>query len=114
MTAAARLEVLPGGRDAGPADTDWLAPTTDAESAAAADSPWSPEHQLVGALMWLPADAARPIVELIPAAAIEQALLDDAALALERISLRRSRSDAAELEGELQWTLLHHSMKAPR
>jgi replicative DNA helicase len=75
MTAAARLEVLPGGRDAGSADTDWLAPTADAESAAAGDSPWSPEHQLVGALMWLPADAARPIVELIPAAAIEQPVI---------------------------------------
>ena len=75
MTAAARLEVLPGGRDAGSADADWLAPTTDAESAAAGDSPWAPEHQLVGALMWLPADAARPIVELIPAAAIEQPVI---------------------------------------
>ena len=72
MTAAARLEVLPGGRDGAPADADWLAPTTDAESATAADSHWAPEHQLVGALMWLPPDAVRPIVELIPAAAIEQ------------------------------------------
>lgn len=43
---------------------------------------------------------------------VSQALLDDAALALERISLRRSRSDAAELEGELQWTLLHRSAGA--
>jgi hypothetical protein len=42
---------------------------------------------------------------------VAQALLDDAALALERVSLRRSRSDAAELEGELQWTLLHHGPK---
>ena len=75
MTAAARLEVLPGGRDAGTPDADWLAPTTDAESAAAGDSPWAPEHQLVGALMWLPADAARPIVELIPAPAIEQPVI---------------------------------------
>lgn len=45
---------------------------------------------------------------------VAQALLDDAALALERLNLRRSRSDAAELEGELQWTLLHHSLRVPR
>jgi hypothetical protein len=42
---------------------------------------------------------------------IAQALREDAALALERISLRRSRSHAAELEGELQWTLLHRNAK---
>lgn len=45
---------------------------------------------------------------------VAMALLDDAALALERVSLRRSRSDAAELEGELQWTLLHRSLKVPQ
>jgi hypothetical protein len=45
---------------------------------------------------------------------VAMALLDDAALALERVSLRRSRSDVAELEGELQWTLLHQNPKAPR
>jgi len=71
VNAAARLEVLPGGR-ADAADTDWLAPTTDAENATTGDSPWAPEHQLVGALMWLPAATARAIVELVPAAAIEQ------------------------------------------
>jgi hypothetical protein len=43
---------------------------------------------------------------------VATALLDDAALALERVSLRRSRSDVGELEGELQWTLLHHNPKA--
>jgi hypothetical protein len=42
---------------------------------------------------------------------ISQALLDDEALALERVSLRRSRSDAPELEGELQWTMFHHGPK---
>jgi hypothetical protein len=45
---------------------------------------------------------------------VAQALLDDAALALERVSLRRSSANAAELEVELQWTLLHHSPKVPR
>ena len=27
---------------------------------------WEPEHQLIGALMWLTADAARPILDLVP------------------------------------------------
>jgi hypothetical protein len=43
---------------------------------------------------------------------IAQALRDDTALALERVSLRRNRSDAAELEGELQWALLHRAAGA--
>lgn len=38
---------------------------------------------------------------------LAQALQQDGALALERISLRRTKGDAAELEGELQWVLLH-------
>jgi len=72
VTAAARLEVLPGGRDTTPAETDWEAPTTAAATATAGDSPWAPEHQLVGALMWLSAEAARPIIDLVPAATIDQ------------------------------------------
>jgi replicative DNA helicase len=33
---------------------------------------WAPEHQLIGALMWLTADQARPILELVPDTAIWQ------------------------------------------
>lgn len=72
MTAAARLEVLPGGRGDAADEADWLAPTTDAENTVTGDSPWAPEHQLVGALMWLTADAARAIVDLVPSCAVEQ------------------------------------------
>ena len=35
---------------------------------------WAPEHQLIGALMWLTADQARPILELVPDTAIWQPL----------------------------------------
>jgi replicative DNA helicase len=31
---------------------------------------WDPEHQLIGALMWLPAGQARPILDLVPDDAI--------------------------------------------
>jgi hypothetical protein len=31
---------------------------------------WSPEHQLIGALMYLSADSARPILELVPDTAV--------------------------------------------
>lgn len=31
---------------------------------------YSPEHQLIGSLMWLPADAARPLLDLVPDTAI--------------------------------------------
>ena len=31
---------------------------------------WDPEHQLIGALMWLSAERARPILELVPDTAI--------------------------------------------
>ena len=33
---------------------------------------WAPEHQLIGALMWLTAEQARPILELVPDTAIWQ------------------------------------------
>jgi replicative DNA helicase len=33
-------------------------------------NPWEPEHQLIGALMWMSADQARPILELVPDTAI--------------------------------------------
>lgn len=31
---------------------------------------WAPEHQLIGALLWLSADRARPILEVVPDTAI--------------------------------------------
>src|SRR6185503_6598729 len=33
---------------------------------------WAPEHQLIGAMMWLTAEQARPILELVPDAALCQ------------------------------------------
>ena len=33
---------------------------------------WDPEHQLIGALMWLSAEQARPILQLVPDTAIWQ------------------------------------------
>lgn len=73
-SAAARLEVLPGGRleSSGPDDTDWLtaSPGTGGDDAQA--SPWDPEHQLVGSLMWLPCATVRRIAAVVPAAAIER------------------------------------------
>ena len=66
-----------------PDDTEWL--TADASAIgdpAAAESEsweatavlnqWVPEHQLIGAMMWLTADHARPILELVPDTAIGQ------------------------------------------
>jgi len=71
--AAARFEVLPGGRAAqeSDGDTSWLdaAPTSADNSPT---SPWDPEHQLVGSLMWLPADTVRRIAAVVPVAAIER------------------------------------------
>jgi hypothetical protein len=43
---------------------------------------------------------------------LADALRQDAALALERVSLRRTKADAAELEGELQWVLFHRRQGA--
>lgn len=72
-SAAARLEVLPGGRsDTEPAgDTDWLTASPGTADDAQA-SPWDPEHQLVGSLMWLPAPTVCRIVATVPATAIER------------------------------------------
>jgi replicative DNA helicase len=66
-----------------PDDTEWL--TADASAIgdpAAAESEsweatavlnqWAAEHQLIGAMMWLTADQARPILELVPNTAIGQ------------------------------------------
>ena len=54
--------------------TDWLAsnPTTnDAQwRTRAVIDQWQPEHQLIGALMWLTASQARPIIDLVPDTAI--------------------------------------------
>ena len=71
--AAARFEVLPGGRAEKPAegDTSWLdAEPTETDNSPT--SPWNPEHQLVGSLMWLPSDTVRRIAAVVPAAAIER------------------------------------------
>ena len=71
---AARLEVLLGGRgDATIAgDTDWLTPAAVTDTPETAASPWEPEHQLVGALMWVPTEVAQRITALVPATAIER------------------------------------------
>lgn len=72
-SAAARFEVLPGGRAEKPAegDTSWLdAEPTETDNSPT--SPWNPEHQLVGSLMWLPSDTVRRIAAVVPAAAIER------------------------------------------
>lgn len=64
-------------------DTDWLSGEAAAITDPAAQRPeswhtervlnqWAPEHQLIGALMWLTAEQARPILELVPATAIWQ------------------------------------------
>jgi hypothetical protein len=42
---------------------------------------------------------------------VSQALQDDAALALTRVSVRRTKPDTAELEGELQWALLQRDAR---
>ena len=64
--AAARFEVLPGGRAERPAegDTSWLdAEPTETDNSPT--SPWNPEHQLVGSLMWLPSDTVRRIAAVV-------------------------------------------------
>jgi hypothetical protein len=66
-------------------DTDWLTGQAAATTDPAAEQPeswqaqtvlneWAPEHQLIGAMMWLTAEQARPILELVPDAAIWQPL----------------------------------------
>jgi len=66
-----------------PDDTEWLTAQASAiGDPAAAESEsweatavlhqWAPEHQLIGAMMWLTADQARPILELVPDTAIWQ------------------------------------------
>ena len=66
-----------------PDDTEWLTAQASAigDPAAAESEPlealtvlnqWAPEHQLIGAMMWLTADRARPILELVPDTAIWQ------------------------------------------
>src|SRR6185312_16271642 len=62
-------------------DTDWLTGQAAATTDPAAEEPesweatadlnqWAPEHQLIGAMMWLTAEQARPILELVPDTAI--------------------------------------------
>ena len=66
-----------------PDDTEWLtvqASATGDPAAAESESwqattvlnQWAAEHQLIGAMMWLTADQARPILELVPDTAIWQ------------------------------------------
>jgi hypothetical protein len=70
MTAAHQrraLEIVPDPDDTvtGPTTTDgydWRAQTVIDQ--------YSPEHQFVGSLMWLSADTARPLLELVPDTAI--------------------------------------------
>ena len=64
-----------------PHDTEWLtaeasaigdpaAAESESWEATAVLNQWAPEHQLIGAMMWLTADRARPILELVPDTAI--------------------------------------------
>ena len=64
-----------------PDDTEWLtaqasaigdpaAAESESWEATAVLNQWAPEHQLIGAMMWLTADQARPILELVPDTAI--------------------------------------------
>jgi len=66
-----------------PDDTEWLtaqasaigdpaAAESESWEATAVLNQWAPEHQLIGAMMWLTADRARPILELVPDTAIWQ------------------------------------------
>ena len=64
MSAArARLEIV---REPDQPADEWAADTP--------TSPWQPAHQLIGALMWLPAPAARPILDMVPDDAITHPL----------------------------------------
>ena len=66
-----------------PDDAEWLtaqasaigdpaAAESESWEATAVLNQWAPEHQLIGAMMWLTADRARPILELVPDTAIWQ------------------------------------------
>ena len=66
------LELVP---DTAPADDTTTAAVVDVEApetwqAETVLAQWEPEHQLIGALMWLTAAQAKPIIELIPDTAI--------------------------------------------
>ena len=66
------LELVP---DTAPADDTTTAAAVDVEApetwqAETVLAQWEPEHQLIGALMWLTAAQAKPIIELIPDTAI--------------------------------------------
>ena len=74
MTAPSGWDVLPSSSSAetGDTDTHWLTPGA---GGAGGELPsWAPEHQLVGALMWLGAGAVSRIAAAVPAAAIESPL----------------------------------------
>jgi hypothetical protein len=55
------LEVVTSTDDTGDSD-DWRAQLVIGQ--------WQPEHQFIGCLMWLTADAARPLLDLVPETAI--------------------------------------------
>lgn len=70
MTAAHQrpnLEIVPD-----PDDTVDLAPTPEGSDwrAESIIDQYSPEHQLIGSLMWLTAETARPLLDLVPDTAI--------------------------------------------
>ena len=77
MRAAAQrrtsLELVPDAA-APPEDNGWLTDTRGGPRPGLARQSvidqWTPEHQLIGALMWLTAEQARPILELVPDTAI--------------------------------------------
>jgi hypothetical protein len=69
MTAAPKrrttLEVVPDPDETAPAPAvsdDWRSQTVIDQ--------WSPEHQFLGSLLWLSAEQARPLLELVPDTAI--------------------------------------------
>jgi len=86
MSAAAQrrapLELVPQP-DPAAADSEWLTGEATVVTDPAGEEPeswqtqtvlneWEPEHQLIGALMWLTAEQARPILQLVPDTAIWQ------------------------------------------
>jgi hypothetical protein len=55
-----------------PATTDPAAAEPESWQAQTVLNQWAPEHQLIGALMWLTTEQARPILDLVPDTAIWQ------------------------------------------
>jgi replicative DNA helicase len=72
MTAPQRRPALELVRETDPAPTPGVADIAAPESwqAESVLAQWDPEHQLIGALMWLTAAQAKPLVQAIPVTAI--------------------------------------------